>query len=91
MTKIARHSQVVGAAISLMQFIGAALLLCCALSVPTLAEDAPLEIAGAKTLEYRGVIDLISTTPGLVIVTIESKRISTAVILKAPSILLIRT
>jgi hypothetical protein len=25
-----------------------------ALSVPTLAKDAPLEIAGAKTLDYRG-------------------------------------
>ena len=33
-----------------------------------LALDAPMEIQGAKTLDSRGVIDLISTTPGVAII-----------------------
>jgi len=33
-----------------------------------LAEDAPLEINGAKTVNCNGVLDLIVTTPGLVVI-----------------------
>jgi rhodanese-related sulfurtransferase len=46
----------------------AALLLCCTLSPSTWADDAPLEIAGAKTVSCKGVVDLISTIPNLVII-----------------------
>jgi len=61
-----------------LQVGAAALLACWALSPAmlaqgasleiTLSEDAPLEIKGAKTVDSNGVIDLISTTPGLVVV-----------------------
>ena len=45
-----------------------ALLVCCALSSATLAEDAPLAIARATTVDCKGVIDLMSTAPGVVVV-----------------------
>lgn len=38
-----------------------------------LAEDAPMKIAGATTLDSKGVIDLISTTPGVAIVDNRTK------------------
>jgi len=50
------------------QLAAAALLLCCALSPPSRAEDAPLEIKGAKTVDCHSVINLIVTTPELAII-----------------------
>jgi len=68
MNRLTRHSQAKNAVIAVLQLIGAALLLFCALWTPTLAEDAPLEISGAKTVDYKGVVDLLSTAPGLVVI-----------------------
>lgn len=48
--------------------LGAAALLLWALSSSALAEDAPLEINGAKTVDYSGVVDLITKTPGVAII-----------------------
>lgn len=38
-----------------------------------LAQDAPMNIAGATTLDSKGVIDLISTTPGVAIIDNRTK------------------
>jgi len=40
---------------------------------PSLAEDAPIEIEGATTLDAKGVIDLILTKPDLVVVDTRTK------------------
>jgi rhodanese-related sulfurtransferase len=37
------------------------------------AQDAPMEIVGAKTLDSKGVIDLISTTPGVAVIDNRTK------------------
>jgi len=39
----------------------------------SLAQEAPMEIEGATTLDAKGVIDLILTTPGLVVVDTRTK------------------
>jgi Rhodanese-like domain len=62
------HSQAKNAIIAILQLVGAALLLFFALATPTVAEDAPREISGAKTVDFKGVIDLLSTVPGVVVV-----------------------
>jgi rhodanese-related sulfurtransferase len=51
---------------------GAAVLLLAGLSC-ALAQDAPLTIPGAKTLDAKGVIELIAATPGLAIVDNRTK------------------
>jgi rhodanese-related sulfurtransferase len=38
-----------------------------------LAQDAPMQIEGAKTLDSKGVIELISTTPDVVIIDNRTK------------------
>jgi rhodanese-related sulfurtransferase len=40
---------------------------------PVLAQDAPMQIEGAKTLDSKGVIELISTTPDVVIIDNRTK------------------
>src|SRR3954447_4701614 len=51
--------------IRLLQLIAAAVLL---MGSPALAQDAPMQIEGAKTLDAKGVLELISSTPGLVVI-----------------------
>lgn len=51
-----------------MMWVAATALILCFASTPTLAEDAPTNITGAQTVDCQGVIELISTMPGLVIV-----------------------
>ncbi len=53
MTQLTGHSQARRAITALLQLIGAALLLFFALSTPAFAEDAPLEISGAKTVDLK--------------------------------------
>jgi rhodanese-related sulfurtransferase len=38
-----------------------------------LAQDAPLQIEGAKTLDSKGIIELISTTPGVAVIDNRTK------------------
>jgi hypothetical protein len=68
MTQLTRHPQTKSAIIAILQLLGAAILVFCALSAPTFAEDAPFEIHGAKTVDFKGVVDLLSTTPDLVVI-----------------------
>jgi rhodanese-related sulfurtransferase len=68
MTKLTQHAPARSAYLALRRVFGAALLLCCALSVPSAAEDAPLQIRGAKTVDYKGVVELITTTPDLIVI-----------------------
>jgi hypothetical protein len=55
-----------------LQALAAVLLVSFGLS-NALAQDAPMEIAGATTLDSKGVIDLVSTTPGVAIVDNRTK------------------
>ena len=68
MTNILRRVLGRNSVVGISQLAAAALLVCCNLSSLSLAEDAPLEIKGAKTVDCNGVIDLIATTPSLVVI-----------------------
>jgi rhodanese-related sulfurtransferase len=50
------------------QLTAGILVLCCALSSLSWADDAPRDIKGAKSVDCYSLLDLIATTPGVVII-----------------------
>ena len=54
--------------VSTSQLTAGILVLCCALSSPSWADDAPRNIQGAKSVDCYSLLDLIATTPGVVII-----------------------
>ena len=52
----------------LVQHLFVVLGLCVGLSLPALAADAPMEIAGAKTVDAKQVVDLIGREAKLIVI-----------------------